>query len=313
VARRITGRHCGVDELSCGRVWIWVCASLATASPASAQVQVRLGDSTRANYSELHEGLKDGTPPADTVKALLSSRNTRRLWGRVTAAVNGDGSWNDALLAMTRLATLRDPQVVDSALRIRKFFERAGPYPFPRNPGVTSQDLEPSLQAIVLERRRAVRGDSAVLADILSRIPKRDYDHGDAWVLGRLGAGARDSVSNRFLAADSLEFRVRYLTLLSYFSDPALIPLFSRVYVWPDSFNIPLRYAVRASDGLLWIGTRESLAALLDARARAKARGIYADSSLSRGGYSFLENDSAAVLARTGKWLTDWLKTLPAH
>ncbi|HZM26738.1 MAG TPA: hypothetical protein VFB89_05245, partial [Gemmatimonadales bacterium] len=115
--------------MSHGRAWIWVCASLATVSPASAQVQVRLGDSARANYSELHEGLKDGTPAADTVKALLSSRNTRRLWGRVTAAVNGDGSWNDALLAMTRLAILRDPQVVDSALRIRKYFEQAGPYP----------------------------------------------------------------------------------------------------------------------------------------------------------------------------------------
>jgi len=43
--------------------------------------------------------------------------------------------------------------VADSALRIRRFFERAGPYPFPKNPGVTSQDLEPSVQAIVLERR----------------------------------------------------------------------------------------------------------------------------------------------------------------
>jgi len=196
-------------------------------------------------------------------------------------------------------------------VRIRRFFERAGPYPFPKNPGVTSQDLEPSVQAILLERRRAVRGDAPVLADILARIPKRDYDHGDAWVLGRLGAGARDSVTARFLTADSSEFRVRYLTLLSYFTDPALISLFSRVYVWPDSFHIPLRYAVRASDGLLWIGTRASLAALLDARERARARGIYADSSLARGGYSFLDNDSAAVVARTGKWLTEWVATLP--
>jgi hypothetical protein len=288
-------------------------ALVAATSPLAAQVQVRLGEPGRANYSELHEGLKAGSPAADTVRALLRSRNTRLLWARVTAAVNGDGSWNDALLAMTRLALLRSPQVADSALRIRRFFERSGPYPFPKNPGVTSQDLEPSVQAILLERRRAVSGDSAVLADILGRIPKRDYDHGDAWVLGRLRAGAKDSIENRFRTADSLEFRVRYLTLLSYFTDPALIPLLSRVYVWPDSFHIPLRYAVRASDGLLWIGTRESLAALLDARARARARGIYADSSLARGGYSFLENDSAAAIARTGKWLTDWLETLPAH
>ena len=285
--------------------------ALVAAAPAAAQVQIRLGEPGRATYSELHEGLQVGTPAADSVLAILRSGNIRRLWGRVTAAINGDGSWNDALLATTRLALLRDPQVADSAVRIRRFFERAGPYPFPKNPGVTSQDLEPSVQAILLERRRAVRGDAPVLADILARIPKRDYDHGDAWVLGRLGAGARDSVTARFLTADSSEFRVRYLTLLSYFTDPALISLFSRVYVWPDSFHIPLRYAVRASDGLLWIGTRASLAALLDARERARARGIYADSSLARGGYSFLDNDSAAVVARTGKWLTEWVATLP--
>jgi len=282
------------------------------AAPATAQVQVRVGDPARATYSELHEALREGTPAAESVLAILRSRNIPRLWGRVTAAVNGDGPWNDALLAMTRLATMRSRQVADSALKIRRFFERSGPYPFPRNPGVTSQDLEPSVQAIVLERRRAGQGDAAVLADILARVPKRDYDHGDAWVLGRLGAGARDSVTARFLAADSSEFRVRYLTLLSYFTDPALIPLFARLYVWPDSFNIPLRYAVRASDGLLWIGTRASLAALLDARERARARGIYADSSLARGGYSFLDNDSAAVIARTGKWLTEWLAALPS-
>jgi len=288
-------------------------ALAAAAAPATAQVQVRVGDPGRATYSELHEALREGTPAADSVLAILRSRNIPRLWGRVTAAINGDGPWNDALLATTRLAVLRSRHVADSALRIRRFFERAGPYPFPKNPGVTSQDLEPSVQAIVLERRRGVQGDAAVLADILARIPSRDYDHGDAWVLGRLGAGARDSVTARFLGADSAEFRVRYLTLLSYFSDPALIPLFSRVYVWPDSFNIPLRYAVRASDGLLWIGTRASLAALLDARERARARGIYADSSLARGGYSFLDNDSAAVVARTGKWLTQWLATLPSQ
>src|SRR4029078_1671369 len=151
-----------------------------------------------ATYSELHEALREGTPAAESVLAILRSRNIPRLWGRVTAAVNGDGPWNDALLAMTRLATMRSRQVADSALKIRRFFERSGPYPFPRNPGVTSQDLEPSVQAIVLERRRGVPGDAAVLADILARFPSREYDHGDAWVLGRLGAGARDSVTARF-------------------------------------------------------------------------------------------------------------------
>lgn len=292
-----------VLALACG-------LALAAPARAAAQVQVRVGEPGRADYSELHEGLRAGTPAADSVLAILRSRNTKRLWGRISAATEGTGSWNDALLAANRLALLRDPQVADSALRIRRFFEQAGPIPFKNNPGLTSSDIEPSVQAILLERRRAVDGDSAVLADILARIPKRDYDHGDAWVLGRLGAGARDSLVARFLSADALEFRVRYLTLLSYFTDPALIPLLERVYVWPDSFGVPPRYAVRASDGLLWIGTRASLAALLEARQQARARGIYADSALARGGYSFLDNDSAAVVARTGRWLTEWLRRL---
>ena len=156
------------------------------------------------------------------------------------------------------------------------------------------------------------QGDSAVLADILRRIPGKDYDHGDAWVLGRLRAGAADSVAARFRAADTEEFRVRYLTLLSYFTDPQLIPLLARIYAAPDSFRVPKRYAIRASDGLLWIGTKESLQALLDARAAARGRGIYADSSLARGGYDFLADDSSAVISRTGQWLTDWVKQLRA-
>jgi hypothetical protein len=117
-------------------------------------------------------------------------------------------------------------------------------------------------------------------------------------------------VTSRFRAADSEEFRVRYLTLLSYFTDPKLIPLLSRVYTAPDSFGIPKRYAIRASDGLLWIGTRPALAALLDARERARTSGVYADSSLARGGYDFLANDSSAVISRTGKWLSLWIKEL---
>ncbi len=215
-------------------------------------------------------------------------------------------------MALTRLAELRSPAFADSATRLRRRLERAEFPPFPNNPGLKAEDLQPSLQAIVLERQRATRGDAAVLRDILRRIPSRRYDHGDAWVLGRLGAGAVDSVSGRFQTADSEEFRVRYLTLLSYFTDPGLIPLLTRVYVAPDSFQIPKRYAIRASDGLLWIGTRESLQALLEARLEAAKRGIYADSSLARGGYDFLANDSSAVISRTGKWLTQWVAELPS-
>ena len=172
------------------------------------------------------------------------------------AAVAGTGDWNSALVALTRLAELRSRAYADSAARLQRRLERAGLASVSRQSRDSRRKIcEPSLQAIVLERRRAVQGDSAVLADILARIPTKEYDHGDAWVLGRLGAGAADSVAARFRAADSEEFRVRYLTLLSYFTDPKLIPLLTRVYVAPDSFGIPKRYAIRASDGLLWIGT----------------------------------------------------------
>jgi hypothetical protein len=214
------------------------------------------------------------------------------------------------LVALTRLAELQSRAYADSAARLRRHLQQAEGPPFRENPGITADDLEPSLQAIILERRRVTLGDSAVLADILARIPSRKYDHGDAWVLGRLGAGAADSVMARFRAADSEEFRVRYLTLLSYFTDPKLIPILTRVYVAPDSFGVPKRYAIRASDGLLWIGTGASLKGLLDARERARANGVYADSSLARGGYDFLANDSSSVISRTGKWLTEWVSVL---
>jgi len=284
--------------------------SLLPAASAAGQVQVRVGDSSRATYSELHEALKEGTPTADSMLMIQRSKSPGRLWHRMRAAVRGTGDWNSGLVALTRLAELRSAVYADSAARMRRELKQAESPPFPDNPGLKPEDLEPSLQAIVLERRRAVKGDAAVLADILARIPDKNYDHGDAWVLGRLGAGAADSIAARFRSADSEEFRVRYLTLLSYFTDPKLIPLLTRVYVAPDSFGIPKRYAIRASDGLLWIGTRASLQALLDARAKAARRGTYADSSLARGGYDFLANDSSAVISRTGKWLTTWVEEL---
>lgn len=280
------------------------------AQQALAQVQVRVSIPGRATYSELHEGLRRGTRTADSVAAILRAKGPAPLWRTMRRTVEGKGDWNSALLSLTRLAELRNPAYADSAARMLKHLESAGSVPFPNDPGLKAEDLGPSLQAIVLERRRAVKGDSVVLADILARIPNKDYNHGDAWVLGRLGAGALDSVTGRFQAADTEEFRVRYLTLLSYFTDPKLIPLLTRVYAAPDSFGVPKRYAVRASDGLLWIGTRDALAALLQARDRARVRGIYADSSLARGGYDFLANDSSAVISRTGKWLTQWMKEL---
>jgi hypothetical protein len=274
------------------------------AGPARAQVQVRLGVPGRANYSELHEALRPGTPSADTVRRIQRIRSPAPLWRMVMAAVRGTGDWQSGLIAVTRLAELRSKAYADSARRLRTTIETAEENPFPENPGLKPEDVVPSLQAVILERRRAVDGDSAVLADIVSRLQSKQYEHGDAWVLGRLGAGAADSLTARFLSADSAEFKVRYLTLLSYFTDPSLVPLLARVYAAPDSFGLPKRYAIRASDGLLWIGTRESLQALLDARAAARARGVYDDPKLRHADLDFLGSDSSAVISRTGKWLT---------
>ena len=280
------------------------------AGPARAQVQVRLSVPGRANYSELHEGLRPGTPSADTVRRIQRIRSPAPLWRMVMAAVRGTGDWQSGLIAITRLAELRSKAYADSARRLETTIETAVENPFPENPGLTPEDVVPSLQAVILERRRAVEGDSAVLADILGRLQSKRYEHGDAWVLGRLGAGAADSLAARFLSADSAEFKVRYLTLLSYFTDPSLVPLLAKVYAAPDSFGLPKRYAIRASDGLLWIGTRESLQALLDARATARARGVYDDPKLRHADLDFLGSDSSSVISRTGKWLTAWVAEL---
>jgi hypothetical protein len=286
--------------------------ALLRADPAQAQVQFRLGVPGRATYSELHDGLRAGTPRADSMLRVLRIQSPRRLWRVARTAMDGNGDWNAGLVALTHLAELRSPAYADSARRLRARLEQAEGPPFPHNPGLVADDITPSLQAIILERRRATQGDSTVLADILSRLASKQYDHGDAWVLGRLGAGARDSLWARFRSADSEEFRVRYLTLLSYFTDPALIPDLADVYAAPDSFGIPKRYAIRASDGLLWIGTRESMQALLDARAAARAHGVYDDPSLRHADLDFLGSDSSSVISRTGKWLTEWIQELPA-
>ncbi len=42
-----------------------------------AQVQIRLGDSTHATYSEIHEALNPSGPEADSVRRLLSARSAR--------------------------------------------------------------------------------------------------------------------------------------------------------------------------------------------------------------------------------------------
>jgi hypothetical protein len=280
---------------------------LASAGSAGGQVLIRVGDPGRATYSELHEALRPGTRAADSALAVLREKRPAALWRRVAAALRGDVAWNDAPLALTRLAELRDRAYADSAARLGRAIE-AGEVDGP--PGQDPTQLLAPLRAVELERGRAARGDGEMLKEILATISTGSYGVGEAWVLGRLGRAAADSVQARFLATDDTEQKVRYLTLLSFSADTGAIPLLARVYAAPDSFGIPPRYGSRASDALLWIGTRSSLAALLDARRQARARGVYAAPELSRGGYDFLANDSSAVISRTGKWLTEWIEEL---
>lgn len=286
-----------------------LCVALMLATtPAAAQVQIRVGDPARTTYSELHEALRPATAAADSVLAILRASDSRTLWPLVRRAVAGQGDWNSGLLALNRIAELREPASQDSARRWRERIESGSLTP---PPGIDLRDLLPGLHAVDLELQRGRTSDLAVLADLLPRIPGGDYDLGDAWVFGRLGEGAADTVGRRLLEATDTRLRIRYLTLLSFSSDTALIPLLARLYVAPDSFRLPPRIGTRASDGLLWIGTRASVIALLDARARAKARGTYADPRLGHADLDFLGNDSSQVISRTGRWLTDWLAILP--
>jgi hypothetical protein len=242
------------------------------------------------------------------VLAILHARTAPRLWARFRQALADRRPWNDGLLALTRIAELRDRASADSATRLRRRIS-AGKLKVPA--GSDASDLLPALHAIELERSRATRSDATVLADLLARVPGGQYDLGDAWVFGRLRGGAADTLVARFLAANDQALRIRYLTLLSFTLDTSAVPFLARVYAAPDSFNIPPRAAIRASDGLLWIGTRGSLEALREARAKARARGIYADPKLSHADLDFLASDSSAVISRTGRWLDDWITRLP--
>lgn len=272
-----------------------------------AQVQIRLGDSSHVTYSEIHEGLRPDSPAADSVRQILGASSSRTLWPLVRQAAEGQIDWDLGLLALNRIAELREARSSDSVLRWRR---RIVNQEIPPPPATDLNDLLPGLRAVQLELMRKRVGDLGVLKDLLPRIPEGHYDLGDAWVFGRLGAGAADSVAARFLATTDQPLRIRYLTLLSFSRDTSLIPLFQRIYVAPDSFGLPLRIGTRASDGLLWIGTRRSLQALLDARTAARARGTYADPRLNHADLDFLGSDSSMAVSRTGRWIEEWLRVL---
>jgi hypothetical protein len=277
------------------------------ATPLAAQVQIRLGDPARTVYSEVHEGLRDGTPAADSVHRIMGGNDSRALWPVARKMLEGKVDWSTGLLALTRIAELRESGSLDSVVAWRK---RILNNEIPPPPDTDLRDLLPALHAIELELDRNRKGDLALLKDLLPRIPAGQYDLGDAWVFGRLEEGAADTVARRLLSADDPGLRIRYLTLLSFSTDTTLIPLLARIYVGPDSFQLPLKIGARASDGLVWIGTRPAVQALLDARAAARLRGTYADPRLGHADLDFLGNDSSLVISRTGKWLTEWLRVL---
>jgi hypothetical protein len=282
---------------------ILLALALIERNSAAAQIQIRIGDSTRTIYSEIHEGLKEGTPAADTVSAILGEKQARKLWPWVSQAVAGRRPWNDGLLALTRIAELRDPTSADSVRAWRQQIEK-GALKVPA--GEDPADLLPALHAIELELSRAKQSDLALLAQLLPRIPEGNYDLGDAWVFGRLDQGAADTLVARFLATQDQSLRIRYLTLLSFSRDTSLIPFLAHLYIAPDSFGLPKRIGIRASDGLIWIGTRRAVAALLAARDSARTRGTYADPRLGHADLGFLGNDSSMVVSRTGRWLMEW-------
>jgi len=275
--------------------------------PAAAQVQIRIGDPARTTYSEIHEALRDSTPAADSARRILTASSSRTLWPIVMRMMRGTVNWDTGVLALTRIAELREPASADS---VRVWRKRIADHQIPSPPAIDQADALPAFRAIELELARVKQGDLAVLGDLLTRIPDGSYDLGDAWVFGRLGDGAADTLASRFLATSDQGLRIRYLTLLSFSRDTALIPLLARIYVAPDSFNLPLRIGTRASDGLIWVGTKRSVEALLDARAAARARGTYADPRLGHANLDFLGNDSSQVISRTGRWLTEWMQRL---
>lgn len=281
--------------------------TIAFVAPASGQVQVRLADSVRATYSELQDGLKMGSASADTVARILGMTSGAALWKKSGLALAGTIPWNEGLLALTRLAELQKPAYADSAERLMGRIvdgEVHGP------PGIDAGDLIEPLRAVVLQVERVKVGDAVMRARILEAVPSGRYGLADAWTLGRIGGGTADTLMVLFSAAQDENLKVRYLTLLSFSDNPVATPFLAAIYEAPDSAGIPPRASTRASDALMWIGTKQSMQALLDARAVARGRGVYADRMLSRDGYTFLENDSSAVISRTGKWLTEWIAGL---
>ena len=139
--------------------------AMAMAQPASGQVQVRLADSTRATYSELHDGLRMGSASADTVARIMALSNPATLWRKSGQALAGKVPWNEGLLALTRLAELQKPAYADSAEQLmHRIMDGSVQGP----PGIDPGDLIEPLRAVVLQVDRIKLGDAGMRARPLS-------------------------------------------------------------------------------------------------------------------------------------------------
>ena len=135
---------------ACAALLLTFCAA-GWARGAEAQVLIRVGDPARATYSELHEGLRAGTPAADSVRRILDEKRPAVLWRRVQTSLRGEAQWNDAPLALTRLAALRDRASADSAARLSERIEAGG---VEAPAGQDPADLLAPLRAVQLDDHR---------------------------------------------------------------------------------------------------------------------------------------------------------------
>jgi hypothetical protein len=69
--------------------------SLVVVGTGRTQVLVRVGDPHRTNYSELHEALREGTPAADSVRAVMGERRGGYdfLANDSSAVISRTGKW----------------------------------------------------------------------------------------------------------------------------------------------------------------------------------------------------------------------------
>ena len=157
-----------------------------------------------SNYSELHEALREGTPAADSVRRILRAGASATSGPRRPRRSTGTGSWNDALLAATRIRGTADPRSADSAPRHPPVSRDRRAVPVRTEPRSHVGGPEPSPPGDPARRRRAKAGDRRPGQhprphSLPAVQPRRRLG------VGGLRAGAVDSVRNRFLDATTAE------------------------------------------------------------------------------------------------------------